>query len=69
MGAFATMEKRRQKSSPFSPREGKRVSSVFPRMMGRARGSFSENLMDDGEGEGVGRMKAGVMGVIGGWSG
>lgn len=59
------MLKRRQKSSPLSPRFGRRVSSELPRMIGLVAKVTSRGE-DDCLG---GRAKAGVMGVIGGWSG
>jgi hypothetical protein len=68
--SFATILNLLQKSSPFSPRPGKRVSSELPRMMGfRGIATPSENLTfiglpSRGAGEFVGRIKAGVMGVI-----
>jgi len=62
-GNLATMLKRRQKSSPFSPRAGRRVSSVLPRMIGRGEGDVKVTPAELDFG---GRAKAGVMGVIGG---
>jgi len=69
------MEKRLQKSSPFSPLEGRSVSSVFPRRIGR--GFPVENVTPGDEltvpeaedAAEEGRMKAGVMGVIEGCNG
>lgn len=64
MFSFATMLKRRQKSSPVSPLLVGRASSVPERMMGLLRGMGSEKATFPG------RANTGVIGVIGasrGW--
>ena len=66
-GCFATMLKRRQKSSPFSPREGRRVSSASLRRMGRGV-AWSEEGAKEMAGL-AGRAKTGVIGVSGAWRG
>jgi len=58
----ATILNLRQKSSPFCPRLGNSVSSVFPRMIFCVSANFtSRERVGDG-----GRAKAGDMGVEGG---
>lgn len=71
LSSLATMLNLRQKSSPFSPREGRSVSSEFPLIMGfRGVATPSLNAMLVGVGLfDAGRMNAGVIGVTGGSSG
>ena len=73
--SFATILNLLQKSSPFSPRPGKRVSSELPRMITfRGIALPSENLTfiahpSSGAGDFEGLMNAGMMGVTEGCKG
>ena len=65
LSSLTTILKRLQKSSPLSPRRGRRVSSFSPRRMG----CVTANLTSRSCGNLEGRAKTGVMGVMVGGSG